>query len=162
MTKTDFIAEPGVQEITLIREFDAPRELVFKTFTNPELFPEWWGPGYLTTTVEQMTLRPGGAWRVVQRDPEGNVYAFKGFYHHIQPPERLVYTFEFEGASGHILLETVTFEALPGGRTRITDQSVFQSVEDRDGMMAEDMESGAIETMERLAGLLRKVAGKGN
>ena len=157
MTKTDFVAEPGVQEITLTRVFDAPREQVFKVYTDPRQIPAWWGPGGLTTTVERMKLRPGGAWRFIQSDPEGNVYAFKGFYHQILPPERLAYTFEFEGAPGHILLETVTFEALPGGRTRITDQSVFQSVADRDGMLAEGMEVGATESMDRLAALVEKL-----
>ncbi len=157
MTKTVLTAEVGKQEVTLTRVFDAPRELVFKTFSDPRLVPEWWGPGYLTTTVERMELRPGGAWQFIQREPEGDVYAFQGFYHQILPPERMVYTFEFEGTPGHILLETVTFEELPGGKTRITDQSVFQSVEDRDGMLAEGMEAGAIETMERLAALVEKL-----
>jgi uncharacterized protein YndB with AHSA1/START domain len=102
-----------------------------------------------------MDVRPGGAWRFVQRDPDGNEFAFNGVYHEVLPPERLVYTFEFEGVPGHVLLETVTFEELDG-KTRLTDRSVFQTVEDRDAMVQSGMESGAKEAMDRLAELLAR------
>ncbi len=85
--------------------------------------------------------------------PDGNEYAFKGVYHDITPPERLVFTFEFEGMPGHVLLETMTFEE-DYGKTTLTDRSVFQTVEDRDGMLESGMEEGAAETMDRLAELL--------
>jgi uncharacterized protein YndB with AHSA1/START domain len=153
MNKINLVAEPGKQEIVITRVFDAPPALVFKTFTDSTLIPQWWGPGYLTTTVERMEVRPGGIWRFVQRDAEGNQYAFHGVYHEVRPPERLVYTFEFEGQPGHVILETVAFVS-QDGKTRLVDQSVFQSVADRDGMLQEGMESGASESMERLAGLL--------
>jgi uncharacterized protein YndB with AHSA1/START domain len=153
MNKINLVAEPGKQEIVITRVFDAPPALVFKTFTDPTLIPQWWGPGYLTTTVERMEVRPGGIWRFVQRDAEGNQYAFHGVYHEVRPPERLVYTFEFEGQPGHVILETVAFVS-QDGKTRLVDQSVFQSVADRDGMLQEGMESGASESMERLARLL--------
>lgn len=152
---TTLVAEPGRQEIVLRRVLDAPRELVLKTMTDPSLIPNWWGPKGLTTVVEKMDVRPGGAWRFVQRDPDGNEFAFNGVYHQVLPPERLVYTFEFEGVPGHVLLETVTFEELDG-KTRLTDRSVFQTVEDRDAMVQSGMESGAKETMDRLAELLAR------
>lgn len=152
---TTLIAEPGVQQIVLTRVFDAPRELVYKAMTDPTLIPNWWGPRRLSTIVEKMDVTPGGTWRFVQRDPEGQEFAFHGVYHEVQPPERLVYTFEFEGAPGHVLLETVTFEELDG-KTKLTDTSVFQSVEDRDAMVQAGMESGAKESMDRLAELLAK------
>ena len=152
---TTLVAEPGRQEIVLRRVLDAPRELVFKTMTDPSLIPNWWGPKGLTTVVEKMDVRPGGAWRFVQRDPDGNEFAFNGVYHEVLPPERLVYTFEFEGVPGHVLLETVTFEELDG-KTRPTDRSVFQTVEDRDAMVQSGMESGAKEAMDRLAELLAR------
>ncbi len=155
--KTVFTVEPGKQEVVITRVFDAPRDLVFKVFTDPNLVPEFWGPKDLTTTVEQMDVRPGGLWRFVQRDSMGSIFAFKGVYHEVVPPERLVYTFEFEGTPGHILLETVTFEELPGGRTKLTDKSVYQSVNDRDGMVQAGMELGATDTMERVAALLARV-----
>jgi len=156
MPKMNLIAEPGKQEIVMTRLFDAPRELVFKAYTDPNLIPQWWGPKNLTTTVDKMDVREGGVWRFVQRDSEGNEYAFHGVYHAIVSPERLVYTFEFEGMPGHVLLATVTFEELNDGKTKLTDRSVFQSVEDRDGMLQSGMEEGAAESMDRFAELLAK------
>jgi uncharacterized protein YndB with AHSA1/START domain len=155
MTKTNLIAEPGKQELIITRVFDAPRELVFKTYTDPKLLPEWWGPKGVTTTVDKMDVRFVGIWRFVQRDTNGNEYAFHGVYHEVTAPERLVYTFEFEGMPGHVLLETITFEEFEG-KTKLTDQAVFQTVEDRDGMLQSGMEEGAAESMDRFAELLAK------
>jgi uncharacterized protein YndB with AHSA1/START domain len=157
MNSTIFSAEPGKQEVSVTQVFDAPRDLVYQTYTNPKFIPEWWGPGSLTTTVESMDLRPGGLWRFVQQDGEGHVYAFHGFYHVILPPERLVFTFEYEGEPGHVLLETLVFKQLEGSKTRLTDTSVFQTVEDRDGMLKAGMETGSTESMDRFAALLAKL-----
>ena len=147
------IADPGKQEITMTRLFDAPRQLVFKTFTDPKLIPQWWGPRIMKTTVDKMDVRFGGIWRYVQRMPDGTEYAFRGVYHEILPPERLVYTFEFEGMPGHVMMETVMFEE-HNGKTKMIDSAVFQSVEDRDDMLNSGMERGATETMDRFAALL--------
>jgi uncharacterized protein YndB with AHSA1/START domain len=152
----NLVIEPGKQEIVMTRTFDAPRELVFKTITDPDLIPQWWGPGYLTTTVDEMDVRPGGRWRYVQRDPAGSEHAFRGVYHDITAPQGFVCTFEYEGVPGHVLLETVTLEEV-NGKTRMTEQSVFQSVGDRDGMVESGMESGATEMMDRLEKLLAAV-----
>jgi uncharacterized protein YndB with AHSA1/START domain len=122
--------------------------------TDPTLIPRWWGSNGYTTTVDKMEVRMGGIWRYVSRDADGNEFAFRGVYHQIMPPERLVYTFEWEGMPGHILLETVTFEER-GGKTTVTDSSVFQSVEDRDGMIQQGMEDGANETWDRFDELLK-------
>jgi uncharacterized protein YndB with AHSA1/START domain len=156
MAKLNLIAEPGKQEIIVTRTFDAPRDLVFKVATDPNLIPEWWGPRYLTTTVDRMDVRPGGSWRFIHRDPNGSEYGFHGVYHAIDAPERTVSTFEFEGMPGHVILETNTFTE-QGGKTLMTVQSVFQSVEDRDGMLNSGMESGETESYERLTELLKKV-----
>ncbi len=156
MSKTTFIAEPGKQEVVMTSTFDAPCEVVFKVYSDPKLIPQWWGPADLTTTVEIMELKPGGRWRFVQRDAAGNAYAFHGVYHAVEPSERLVSTFEYEGTPGHVILETLTFEG-HNGLTHLTDQSVYQSVADRDGMLAEGMESGATESMQRLAELLDRI-----
>jgi uncharacterized protein YndB with AHSA1/START domain len=152
-------AEPGKQEILVTREFDAPRELVFKAYTDPKLVPQWWGPRRLSTRVDKMDVRPGGQWRFINRDAEGNEYAFHGVYHEILAPERIIDTFEFEGLpeTGHVTLETMKLEELPGGRTRLTIQSIFQSVADRDGMLQTDMEDGMNETYDRLAEILKKM-----
>ena len=154
MTKTEFIAEPGKQEIVITRVFDASRELVFKTSMDPNLIPKWWGPRSLTTTVDKMDVRPGGVWRYVQRDSDGNEFAFHGVYHEISP-SRFVQTFEFEGMPGHVLLEICTFEDIDG-KTKLTEKSVFESIEDRDGMLKSGMEEGAKETLDRLAVLVEK------
>jgi len=157
--KTNISAEPGKQEILITREFDAPRELVFKACTDPQLIPQWWGPRNLSTEVDKLDLRPGGQWRFINRDADGKAYAFHGVYHEVLAPERIIDTFEFEGLpeTGHVTLETMKLEALPAGRTKLIAQSVFQSVADRDGMLQSGMEAGVKETYERLAELLKKL-----
>ena len=157
--KTNIIAEPGRQDILITREFDAPRELVFKAFTDPELYVQWLGPRDLAMTLETFEPKSGGSWRYIHRDKEGNEYAFHGVNHEVTAPERIIGTFEFEGLpeQGHVTLETARFEALPGDRTRMTIQSVFQSVEDRDGMLQSGMEGGMNESYARLDELLEKM-----
>jgi uncharacterized protein YndB with AHSA1/START domain len=153
MKRNDLYAEPGKQETVITQEFPAPREIIFKIFTEPMIIPQWWGPRYLTTTVDKQELIPGGSWRFVQRDTEGNVHCFHGVYHEIDTDNRMVYTFEYEGTPGHVILETVTFEDIDGG-TRITEQAVFQSVADRDEMVQAGMEVGTRESFERINELL--------
>lgn len=157
--KTVITVEPGKQELFITREFDAPRELVFKAHTDPKLYAQWLGPRDLTTTFETFEPVSGGRYRFIQKDKDGNEFGFHGVNHEVLAPERLIGTFEFEGLpeSGHVILETSKFEALPGNRTRITSQSVFQSVEDRDGMVAAGMESGVVEGYERLDEILEKL-----
>ena len=162
MTKknlTQITAEPGKQEIFITREFDAPRELVFKAFTDPKLLIQWLGPRELTMTLEKFEPRNGGSWRYIHSDQAGNKYAFHGVIHEIAAPERIIQTFEFEGLpeKGHVTLETAKFEALSGGRTKVTIQSVFQSVADRDGMLQSGMESGVNDSHNRLDELLAKL-----
>jgi len=153
MEKTEYVIEPGKQEITITRIFEAPRELVFKAFTDPKVVAQWFGPREYTTTIDKMEARPGGLWRFVQRDQSGNEFAFHGVHHDMVAPERIVATFEFEGVPGHVLLQTVTFEPL-GGKTRMVEQLVYQSVADRDGMVAAGMQRGSDDSMDRLAELL--------
>jgi uncharacterized protein YndB with AHSA1/START domain len=162
MTKnnlTNITAEPGKQEIMITREFDAPRELVFRAFTDPELYVQWIGPRGLTMTLETFESRNGGSWRYIQKDPGGNEFAFHGVNHEVLPPERIIGTFEFEGLpeKGHVILQTARFEALPGNRTRMTSQSVFQSITDRDGMLQSGMEAGVNDSYDRLDELLKNM-----
>jgi len=157
MAKTEYIIKPGTHEIMSTRTFDAPRELVFKAMTDPNLVPKWWGPSRYTTTIDKMEVRPGGSWRFVQRDSAGNEHAFRGVYHLIDAPKRIVMTFEYEGVPGHVALETMTLEEVDG-KTRMVQQSVFQSVEDRDGMVQSGMEEGATESMNRLDALLAELS----
>lgn len=155
MSKLQLVAEPGKQEIIITRLFEAPPELVFKAFTDPDAIRQWWGLRRSETIVDKMDPRPGGVWRYVQRDANGNEDGFHGVYHDVESPERIVYTFEWEGMPGHVLLETVTFEA-QDGKTKMTDRSVFQTLEDRDGMLSSGMEEGADESWERLDEFLAK------
>jgi uncharacterized protein YndB with AHSA1/START domain len=144
---------PSDLEISMTRTFDAPRALVFKAFTDRELIPQWWGLRDSVTIVDKLDLRPGGEWRFVQRSPDGTEYGFHGEFREITPPDRITWTFEFEGMPGHVLVETLTFTEATG-RTTITTNSVFDTVEDRDGMLKSGMEQGAAESYDRLAELL--------
>ncbi len=150
---TGFQALPGKQEILVTHVFDAPVERVFEAWVDPQLIPQWWGPAYLTTFVDRMETRTGGSWRIVQHDPKGNVHGFHGVYHSVETPNRIVETFEYEGTPGHVVLDTVNFEA-QGNQTRVTDLSVFQTVADRDAMVESGCEQGVIETMGRMDALL--------
>ncbi len=140
-------------EIAMSRVFDAPRDLVFRAYTTPEMVAQWWGQRASTTIVDKLDLRPGGQWRYIQREADGTEYAFSGEYREVTPPERLVNTFEFEPMPGHVIVDTAVFEDLDG-QTKVTVTSVFQSVEDRDGMLASGMEGGANESWDRLGELL--------
>lgn len=155
-SRLKIVAEPGSHAITMTRSFKAPRALVFKAFTDPELIPQWWGPASLTTVVDKLEAREAGRWRFLHHDAEGNDFAFHGVFHAVTPPEQIVYTFEWEGLPGHVLMETVSFDE-KDGITTLTDVSVFQSVEDRDGMIENGMEGGAQDSMDRLAELLRRI-----
>jgi uncharacterized protein YndB with AHSA1/START domain len=149
------VTTPSDREIVTERVFDAPRERVYAAYTDPKLIPEWWGPRDLTTIVDKMDVRPGGDWRFVHRDSSGEQPGFRGTYREVVPPERIVQTFEWEGMPGHVIVETVTFEDL-GGRTKVTGVSLFHTTEERDGMLASDMEKGLNESHDRLAALLAK------
>lgn len=152
------ITTPSDREIVTERVFDAPRDLVFKTLTNPELIPEWWGPKHSTTIVDQMDVRPGGAWRFVERSSDGSENGFRGTYREVEPPERVVQTFEWEGMPGHVLVETVALEDL-GEKTKLTTVSLFHTSEERDGMLDAGMELGLNESYDKLGDLLAKLRG---
>jgi uncharacterized protein YndB with AHSA1/START domain len=142
---------PSDREIVLSRVFNAPRELVFEAHSKREHVERWWGPRGYTLPVCDLDFRPGGKWRFVSRSPDGQEDAFRGEFREIVPPERIVWTFEWEGLPGHISVETLVFEEIEGGKTRLIGTSVFDSKEDRDGMVESGMEEGAAETWDRLA-----------
>ncbi|MGA2285027.1 MAG: SRPBCC family protein [Dehalococcoidia bacterium] len=153
-------AEPGRQDVSITNVFDAPRDLVFRAYTDPKLIPVWWNSKDFAVEVEKMEVRPGGSWRVISRDASGGEYWFRGMYHDVSPPKRIVQTFEHQGMPGHISLETVTIEGLGAGRTRVTDHVVFQSVEDRDAALEMGMEAEAPRVMSRLEDLFRHLRGE--
>lgn len=152
------VTTPSDREIVMTRVFDAPRHLVFEAHTSCEHLSHWWGPrGYEIASCE-MDFRPGGKWRILHRTPDGvEEHGFRGEYREIVPPERLVWTFEYEGFPGNISVETLTLEE-HDGKTTLTVTSVFDSVEARDAMLQSGMEKGAAETWERLSEYLQILA----
>ena len=106
--------------------------------------------------VDELDVRHGGAWRYVNIDTDGTEYGFRGVFHGTPSPDRMIQTFEFEGAPGHVSLDTLVLEDL-GGRTLIRTTSVHQSVEARDAMIASGMEGGVVEGFERLDELLARL-----
>jgi len=148
------LSTPGERQIHVERTFEATRERVFAAYTDPELIPRWWGPHGTTTVVAEIELRPGGRWRFVGQDSNGEEAAFRGVYREVVAPERIVWTFEWEGMPGHVSVETATFEDLSDGRTRVVADTVFHTAEERDGMLDSGMERGMNETFARLDALL--------
>jgi uncharacterized protein YndB with AHSA1/START domain len=157
MSTLNVTAVPGSQSVSFTREIDAPRDVVFATMMDGDAIPLWWGPAYLTTTVVTHEPRAGGSWRYDQKDPEGNTYTFRGVFHDVVPGERAVQTFEFSGMPGHVSLDTMTMEDVDG-RTLIKGVTVFQNVQDRDGMVTSGMERGMAEGYDRLEALVKSRA----
>ena len=154
--KTTIIADPGKQELFIIREFNAPRDLVFKAFSKKELLELWVGSSEMPVTYEKLEPKAGGSYRYLHNLGNGMQFGFHGVCHEHTAPERIIQTMEFEGLpeKGHVVLETTRFEELPDHRTKVTVQSVFQSVQDRDGMIQSGMESGVVASHERLDELI--------
>ena len=136
-------------ELTVTRIIDAPRELVFRLWTDPEHAARWWGPQGFTTISCEMDVRPGGAYRACMRSPEGTRHCRRGIYREITAPERLVFTFAWEDAGGnpgHETVVTVTFVEI-GGKTELTlHQAVFETVTARN-----EHQRGWTSTIERFA-----------
>jgi uncharacterized protein YndB with AHSA1/START domain len=148
------VTTPSDREIVLTRVFDAPRALVFEAHTTCEHIRRWWGRGNPLDC--EIDLRPGGRWRFVEHAPDGTDHGFRGEYREIVAPERIVQTFEYEGWPGKVSVETLVLEE-HDGKTTLTVTSVFDSVEDRDGMLQSGMEAGASESMDALAELLAEL-----
>ena len=153
MGKTEIIAEPGTLQIIILREFDAPRGQVFRAFTEPDLLVQWLGPSRLRMTIDRYELRDGGVWRFTHSGEDGTQHHFHGVFHGAPSVEGIVRTSEYEGYPGPVSLETATFEE-QDGKTLVRQNAVFQSVENRDGMIESGMEEGVNDSMDRLDALL--------
>ena len=142
------------REVILTRVFDAPRELVFKCWTEPEHLKQWWGPNGFTTPACEVDLRVGGAWKIVMRFPDGsNEHTMQAVYREVLPPERLAFTNVALDKDGNRLLEgltTVTFADL-GGKTKLTLQTRMTGLVSYAGRMLDGMEAGWSQSLERLA-----------
>jgi uncharacterized protein YndB with AHSA1/START domain len=154
--KTNVSIDTEKLQIHVSREFDAPREMVFKAHTDPALMAQWWGPRKYTIFVKKMDARPGGQWHMTHRGPDGDDHEFYGEYIEVVPPSKIVWTFTWGGAPEDVSVETATFEDL-GGRTRITSVSQYKTLEALQGMAQSGMEEGMIETYGRLDDLLRRL-----
>ena len=153
MTEMKVTAEPGVPQILTEREFDAPRDLLYRAFTEQDLVTQWLGPRQYTMKVDRYDVRDGGTYRYVHIGKDGDEHGFHGVFHGEPSLDGIVQTFEYEGVPGHVSLDTVTFEERDG-KTVVRTNSLFQSVEDRDGMVQAGMADGMNEGYERLDELL--------
>ena len=146
------------RELVLTRVFDAPRELVFKAWTDPKQVAQWWGLHGFTNPVCDLDVRPGGAIRIHMRGPDGTVYPMTGVYNEVVEPERLVFTSAALDADGNPMFEvltTVTF-AEQGGKTKQTMRArVIKSTAEA-APYIKGMEAGWTQSLERLAKSLAK------
>jgi uncharacterized protein YndB with AHSA1/START domain len=159
MGKTQISAPDGLPFIDMTRTFDAPRELVWRAYTEPELMKQWLGPRKYTTTIEEYDVRDGGRWRYLQHDDKGNTFAFHGVFHGVPRPENFTQTFEFEGWPDNVALDTLSLEE-NDGRTTARTHSVYQSVAARNGMVESGMEDGVNDGFDRLDELLARLSAK--
>lgn len=140
------------------RDFQAPRALVWKVMTQPEHVARWWGTEGQRNNITDFDVRPGGKWRVESHDPDGNVYIFVGEYREVAEPEKFVWTFGMENMFfGKTLVETHTFEE-ENGITHYKSVSNFDTIEDRDGMVASGMEKGMVHGFAVIDDILAELA----
>ena len=160
MAVTDSLdLETDARSIIGVREFDAPRDLVFAAFTDPKHLTQWWGPNGFTTTTSSFEFRPGGVWRFVMHGPDGRDYQNRVTYEEIVPPERIVYR---HGGGDDVepvqFRQTIVFEDL-GGRTRITWRGDFPSAAERDRVIKDHgADKGLLQTLARLSEFVAAMA----
>ena len=156
MAETTIQAPDGVPFIDVSRAFDAPRDLVFRAYTDPALLVQWLGPEQYEMRIDTYDVRAGGSWRYVHRDGQGNEFGFHGVFHGDPSPDSWVQTFEFEGAPGHVALDQLRLVEVDG-RTTVLTHSVYQSLEARDAMVAGGMAQGMDSGFRRLDALLGRL-----
>jgi uncharacterized protein (TIGR03086 family) len=145
-------ADPTVPMIRITRDFTATPAQLFRAHTDPALFRRWVGPRAMDTEIERWDAISGGSWRYIARR-DGLEFGFRGCFHEVHP-DRIVQTFSFDGAPGDVALETLRFEDLGGGRTRLHAQSLVDSFESRDAWLRGGMQSGIDEGYAKLDELL--------
>lgn len=151
MTNTLTVTAPeGLPFIDFEREFDAPIGAVFRAHKEPSLVKQWLGPRGYEIEIDHYDFVSQGGYRYIHRTPAGDEYGFNGVFHVVRENEFAIQTFEFEGVPDIVSIESVTFEDLGDGRTRLRGHAVYPSLEARDGMVASGMEGGMREGYERL------------
>jgi len=146
-------APEGLPFVDFEREFDAPVAAVFNAHRDPALVAQWMGPNGYEADMTEWDFRSGGNWSYVHRDPDGNEHAFRGVFHTVRENKFAIQTFEFLGYPDAVSIESMTFEDLGDGRTRLSGHAVYPTVEARDGMVASGMERGMREGYDRLESL---------
>lgn len=152
--ETRIEADPAVPLIHIVREFDAPPERVFRAFTDPDVFVQWLGPDSTSVRLDRWEAVNGGSYRYSMLSEGTAVATFWGSFHEVRSPDRLVQTQSLEGMGDGAVLNTLTFEALPDGRTRLTDTTLVDSFEGRDMILASGMDQGVIAGYKKLDELL--------
>ncbi|MFI6027968.1 SRPBCC family protein [Amycolatopsis magusensis] len=158
MTKheTEIVADEKAPTIEIIREFDAAPERIFRAHVDSELYAQWVGPRSVSTRIIRWDARTGGEWAFANDRDGEELASFFGSFHEVRPNERIVWTFTYEGQPDGVALETLTFEELERGRTRLKVLSVVQDFETRDAMLASGMDVGVNEGFDKLDDLLAK------
>ena len=142
-------ADPTVPIIRITRDFAATPEQLFRAHTDPDLFRQWIGPDRMRTRIQQWDARTGGSYRFVSVTEDGAEFAFRGCFHDVRPG-RIVQTFTYEQEPDGVALETLWFDDLGGGRSRLRTQSLVDSFEGRDAWLKSGMETGLQEGYAKL------------
>ena len=143
-------APEGLPFIEIEREFDAPVAAVFTAHRDPDLIVQWLGPDGYRMDVERWDFVSQGGYRYLHTDPDGGVWAFNGTFHTVRENELAIQTFEFEGYPDVVAVESIAFEDLGNGRSKVRVHSVYPTVESRDGMVESGMERGITQGFARL------------
>ena len=151
-TAASTVTAPSDRVIRIERVFNAPRDLVWRAFTEPELVAQWWGRGN-KLVIERMEVERGGHWRFVEHSSDGQ-HGFEGRYREVSPQDRLAWTFEWDGMPGHVAVDTTEFEDIGDGRTKVVTTSLFHTTEERDGMLNSGMQTGLDQSYAALDRLL--------
>ena len=151
-TEAAIEADPTVPMIHIHRDFAASPAQLFRAHTDPEIVRQWMGPAHRTVEIQEWDARDGGSWRFTDAS-EGDVQSFRGCFHTVRP-DRIVQTFAWEGMPDGVALETLEFEDLGDGRTRLHVQSLCDSFEARDAWLRSGMETGVNEGYAKLDALL--------
>lgn len=158
MPGAQIAADSEVPAITIVREFDAPPEKVFRAHADPQLFARWIGPSRLQARIDEFDCRSGGAYRYAMFAGDDRVAGFFGSFHEVRPGELIVQTFSYDGQPDGVALERARFEDLGNGRTRLTVTSLVGSFAERDAILRSGMEQGVVEGYQSLDELLGRLA----
>jgi uncharacterized protein YndB with AHSA1/START domain len=150
------VTTPTDRSIHIERIFNAPRDRVWRAISDPTLVAQWWGRGN-KVVMEKFEFEKGGHWRVVEHSDQGT-HGFEGRYREITPKERIVQTFEWDGMPGYVCIETLNLVDLGDGRTKIVNDTLFHTTEERDGMLNSGMEGGLNESYEALDRVLAQMS----